>query len=412
MTSLYPQTYSETLRHLYPRTNGGIKLGLTNTEKLLAAVGDPQHAMAHIVVAGTNGKGSTSSLIAEALSHAGYRVGLYTSPHLLRFTERIKVNGQEITEEAVVKHYQTVLSKESRCDYPPTFFEVVTAMTLLEFQARQVDIAVLEVGLGGRLDSTNVVQKDLAVLTPIALDHQQFLGDTLAAIAKEKAGIIPHHGRAVTAPQPQEVLSVLEHTCKERETTLQVSDAAAPLALDSFPAFQQVNIHTAFTACLALNQTPFQVEPRHFQLALESWRWPGRFHSLGTTPEIILDGAHNPHAISSLLESLPPHSGPFHAVFSATTTKDAAALVALLANRVESLHLCPSSVPRSLSFTELQDISEGRYPIYQNSGQALATAKDLALAGNGIVLVTGSLFLVADVLHSETRVTRDPPIAS
>ncbi len=412
MTPALPQTYAETLAHLYPRTNGGIKLGLENTRSLLGALGLPEQSMRHVVVAGTNGKGSTSSLIAGALQRAGYRVGLYTSPHLLRFTERIQVNGHPIEETAVVKHYQAILDHEGACEYPPTFFEAVTAMTLLEFQAQRVEIAVLEVGLGGRLDSTNVVPKDLAVITPIALDHQQFLGDTLGAIATEKAGILPVDGEAVTAPQDPEALSVLQRIAAERGTRLRVAAGEPELPLESFPEFQRMNIRTAQSACLALKESGFRVQPDHFLAALSSWRWPGRFQVLPNTPEVLLDGAHNPHALKALLQTLSPLGEPLHVVFSATATKDARAMLGLLSERARSLHLCPSSVRRSLSELELKQVAGADHAVHPSPTEALAAARLDAQQTGGRVVVTGSLFLVADVLHAETGAPRDPAVAS
>ncbi|MED5465674.1 MAG: folylpolyglutamate synthase/dihydrofolate synthase family protein [Myxococcota bacterium] len=405
-------SYSAALEHLYPRTNGGIKLGLENTARLLEAVGNPQNSMQHVVVAGTNGKGSTSSLLAHALERAGYRVGLYTSPHLLRFTERVRVNGVEISQKQVVEHYATLCAAEHYCDYPPTFFECVTAMTLLEFQRQEVDIAVMEVGLGGRLDSTNVVPKKLSVITPIALDHQMFLGDTLAEIAAEKAGVIPHEGWVVSAPQKPEAARVLNEVARQRASTLRTATLPGLVSDNARPEFQATNVETARVACEVLGELGFPLSDTHFEEALKTWRWPGRFQELLGQPPVLLDGAHNPHALSALWDTIKKRKKPVHVVFSALATKASGEMLCLLDQKAASIHLCPSSVSRSLSHSELLKLREPGHAVYPSASDALEAAKERALEDAGMVLVTGSLFLVADILHSETGEERDPGIVS
>ena len=410
MPSLHSLSYSETLAQLYPRTNGGIKLGLENTQKLLDAVGNPEKGIPFVVVAGTNGKGSTSSLLAHALNTAGYKTGLYTSPHLLRFTERIRVGGNEIAQEAVVQHYEAVHQAEHACDYPPTFFECVTAMTLLEFQAQQVDIGILE---GGRLDSTNVVPKLLSIITPIALDHQQFLGDTLSQITIEKAGIIPTDGNVVAAEQMPEAEETLSQIISERRASRHALEPK--IGQNTLPPFQRMNIRVAHSAVRALGHLGFPAAPNHFEEAVNSWRWPGRYQLIAGTPPVLLDGAHNPHALSALFEAI--HSDPtlsnkpIHTVVSTLRTKSTREMLELIQSNSASLHLCPTSVQRSLNVEELGDLALEGSHVYPTPDQALEAAK--AKAGKpGLVLITGSLFLVADILHLLEGRDRDPAIAS
>lgn len=413
MSSPHSLSYSETLAQLYPRTNGGIKLGLENTQKLLDAVGNPEKGIPFVVVAGTNGKGSTSSLLAHALNTAGYKTGLYTSPHLLRFTERIRIEGNEVSQESVIRHYEAVQQVEEACDYPPTFFECVTAMTLLEFQAQQVDIGVLEVGLGGRLDSTNVVEKLLSIITPIGLDHQQFLGDTLSQIATEKAGIIPPKGNVVSADQIQEAEETLSRIIEERGASRYPLQPEVSQA--TVPPFQKMNIRVAHSAVQALGQLGFPAAPNHFEKAVESWEWPGRYHLISNHPPILLDGAHNPHALKALfraIESDPAFAGkPIHTVVSTLRTKSTRDMLELIQAKSATLHLCPTSVNRSLSVAELNELALERSHVYASPEQALEAALSRA-DKNGLILITGSLFLVADVLYQLEGKHRDPPIAS
>ncbi len=405
-------SYSETLQHLYPRTNSGIKLGLQNTQKLLDALGNPEKEVPFVVVAGTNGKGSTSSLLAHALNTAGYKTGLYTSPHLLRFTERIQIGGIEISQKAVCNHYQSILQAQSACDYSPTFFECVTAMTLLEFKDQQIDIGVLEVGLGGRLDSTNVVPKLLSIITPIGLDHQQFLGNTLTQIATEKAGIIAPRGNVLLAKQKSEAQKVLQRVINEKAAT---PHPLLPSSDKKPNTFRLQNIELVRSALSALGPLGFPSSSSHFKEALRTWQWPGRFQLLAGTPPVLLDGAHNPHALEALFDSIEATSqvsgAPLHVVFSSLRSKSTIKMVDVITNHCASLHLCPTSVDRSLSLHELHELNLNKATVAHTASDALARASELA-ANNGIVLVTGSLFLVADILHQVTGESRDPAIAS
>ena len=283
--------YQEALADLYQRTTQGIKLGLDNTHQLLRALGNPHHQMRHVVVAGTTGKGSTSSLLSQVLVEAGIETGLYTSPHLLRFTERIRVNGEEISRDKVLEYYQRIRAVEDQCDALPTFFEIATAMALLCFAEAKVEIAVMEVGLGGRLDSTNVVKKSLSIITPSALDHVHILGDNLAQIASEKAGIISRDAPALTAPQSPEALQVLQETANRHQTTLHAVPNTdydgATIRLHGHgsghnldfrgPDYQAANITTVASSLPLLRDQGWQIEWHHLARALENWQWRGRY---------------------------------------------------------------------------------------------------------------------------------------
>ncbi len=195
-------SYDETVRYLYSLRKYGIKFGLENISRLMSALANPHTSFAAVHVAGTNGKGSTSAIIASILQAAGLRVGLFTSPHLISFTERIRINGEEMTEEEVMEYAEEIKDIVSRLDgFSPTFFEVVTALAMLYFSRKKVDAAVYEVGMGGRLDATNIIIPAVSVITSIGIDHAEFLGNTLEEISREKAGIIKNSIPVVSAEQ-------------------------------------------------------------------------------------------------------------------------------------------------------------------------------------------------------------------
>lgn len=419
--------YRTALQDLYQRTTQGIKLGLDNTLQLLEAVGSPQKSMKHIVVAGTNGKGSTSSLMAQVLEEAGIAAGLYTSPHLLRYTERIKIRGSEITQQQVLEYYERIRAIEAKCESLPTFFEITTAMALMAFKDAGVEVAVMEVGLGGRLDSTNVVDKFLSIITPIGLDHIHILGETLEEIAAEKAGIIQARKPVVLAPQAPEALQTIESIAADlqspichsavyqfREPKLTIGASQDPDVTYRFdgPAYQACNAVTVFSALEPLRKAGIQVGPEHLQPALDNWRWAGRFQRIQADAPVILDGAHNPHAVQALYQALPPLTErPLHVVFSAVHTKDVGLMVSQLQRQSTSLHLTPSSVGKSLQQDALKELAPD-LPVYKDSIAALNAAQGLAQNDGGQVLVTGSLFLVADVLHHLSGESRDPGVVS
>jgi dihydrofolate synthase / folylpolyglutamate synthase len=419
--------YSAVLQDLYQRTTQGIKLGLDNTRQLLDALGNPQEHMRHIVVAGTNGKGSTSSLMATVLEESGIPAGLYTSPHLLRYTERIKLRGTEISQRQVIDYYDRIREIESKCESLPTFFEVTTAMALLAFKEASLEYAVLEVGLGGRLDSTNVVDKFLSIITPIGLDHIHILGDTIEEIAAEKAGIIQANRPVLLAPQSQAARLTLEtiansheaqvfhstpHKLQHGELTIELEAQPSKSFKFDGPSYQASNAATVFSATQILCAANLEITADHFQAALESWQWAGRFQRIQAQAPVILDGAHNPHAIEALFEALPKLTErPLHVVFSALHTKDAALMIRSLDSQSTSLHLAPSSVGKSLQHEDLRALAPN-LPVYDHSLLAFDKALSLAKNDGGQVLVTGSLFLVADILHHLSGEERDPGIAS
>jgi dihydrofolate synthase/folylpolyglutamate synthase len=311
--------YDETIGYLYGLQQYGMKFGLDNITRLLSAAGNPQEAFRSIHVGGTNGKGSTSAMIESMLRTAGTTTGLFTSPHLVSFTERIRVNAEEIRVEEVVDLAAEVRQiVESMEGFSPTFFEVVTTMAFLYFRRRNVQWAVVEVGLGGRLDATNLLMPEVTVITPIGYDHCEFLGRTLKEIAGEKAGIIKERIPVVTAAQRSEAMEVIEKKAVEKGCQLfrygeqftaqllsfspggirfrytgagQYEDIDVPLAGEH----QMTNGAMAIKTVEILSQQLGDLRC-DIRKGLAAVQWPGRLEMAKDDPPILIDGAHNPHA--------------------------------------------------------------------------------------------------------------------
>jgi dihydrofolate synthase/folylpolyglutamate synthase len=341
-------SYSRTVHYLYSLQKQGIKFGLSNIIKLMSSLGEPQKSYPSIHVAGTNGKGSTSAIIASVLRTFGLKVGFFTSPHLVSFTERIMINGKEIPEFEVIHIADELRAKISQLqasdpDCSPTFFEVVTAMALLYFKREQIDIAVIEVGMGGRLDATNIIVPEVSVITSIGYDHKEFLGSTLKEIAYEKAGIIKKDIPVVVSPQVPEVLENIEEMVKERDTvfylygrdfssilkkeyisgicfdyyshnSLMLNDLYLPLtgehqmqnasvAIKAVELFHERRlIPNAFGTAAIHRSSP--VSDHAIKDGLAAVKWSGRLEMITYEPPILIDGAHNPSAAVALSRAL------------------------------------------------------------------------------------------------------------
>ncbi|MBA4371503.1 MAG: bifunctional folylpolyglutamate synthase/dihydrofolate synthase [Thermodesulfovibrio sp.] len=316
-------SYQDATGYLYGLQKYGMKFGLDNIRRLMTAFDQPQRAFYSVHIAGTNGKGSTAAMLESILRTAGVKTGLFTSPHLVSFTERIRINGTEVTEKEIVSLAAEVREvAEGMEDFCPTFFEVVTTMAFLLFRKRQVDWAVVETGLGGRLDATNVLDPEVSVITMIDYDHREFLGNTLAEIAGEKAGIIKKGRPVVSADQPEEVLRVLRNRAAAEGSQLFVLEkdffSETVIADPEAPVFNYrgtsthdalkiplAGLHQVVNASLAA-KTAEVIQESHTGLRLDipkgirGVRWPGRLEMVSTHPPVLIDGAHNPHAAGVL----------------------------------------------------------------------------------------------------------------
>ncbi|MFN2549477.1 MAG: folylpolyglutamate synthase/dihydrofolate synthase family protein [Myxococcales bacterium] len=407
-------TFEELKSLLFVRSNFGVKLGLERMHEACAALGNPERSAPVLHVAGTNGKGSTCAFAEASLRAAGFRTGLYTSPHLNHFCERIRVAGEPISEARAAELLDEIRARVPWALGDPglTFFEIVTLMGFLAFR-RNVDVMVVEVGLGGRLDATNVVQPLACAVASLGLEHTQYLGPTLAHVAAEKAGIFKRGAPAVSAGQPREAAVVLQKKAQDLDISLwrpgrdyryesrdvrpfcyqgpRWAVRAGDLALKGH--HQRTNAALASALLEAAAQAGLRVEPHHVEAGLRTARWPARLEQFGN---VLVDGAHNPHAVGAVVRALPALLAcrQAHAVFGVLHDKDAAAMLSLLAPVVTSLHYCAPDSPRATTPEALAALQPGE--AYPSVREAVAGARRAA-GSDGVVLCVGSLYLAAEV---------------
>lgn len=411
-------TYPDSVQFLYALGNEikTAKLGLDRIRAVLAALGDPQRGFRVVHVAGTNGKGSTCAMIEAGLRAAGVRTGLFTSPHLIEPTERIQVGGLPVSEDQFQRAFQVVHDTAERLDLDshPTYFETVTAMGFWLFREQGVETAVVETGLGGRLDATNVVDPALTVITPIDFDHEAYLGHTLEAIAGEKAGILKPGAPAVFARQRPEAAAVLEARARDlcvrviRAAEFEIRDLALDARGSRFSGFTcplagEHQVDNAVTAVLAL-QT-LGIDPHGIAEA----RWPGRLEHVSPNPDVILDGAHNPAGARALERYL----RRFYAgrrlwmIYGAMRDKAVEEVAGILFPLADELILTAADSTRALRPEALRELAaRGRVAPDVSAALEMVTG-DVA---DDVVVITGSLFLVGEARARFLR-TRRPPYA-
>lgn len=344
-------TLQQELDWLYSTQAFGIKLGLEGVTRLLAACGVLYPRAQVIHVAGTNGKGSTCAFCESVARAAGYKTGLFTSPHLVEFSERIRVNGQNIPDADAARLINKVRSIVQDWDPCPTFFELVLAVAMLWFAEQGVELIILETGMGGRLDATNAVPKDVAVLAPIGLDHTQYLGETLYEVAGEKAAILAWHRPAVSAPQEPEAMRAIHEAAQRMDTYCRIISTECDLPLGLKGAHQRRNAALALAALRALPH--FLCSAEEEARGLAEVRWPGRFEEV--LPGIIMDGAHNPHAMLVLTRTWRETYGDLKArcIYAGSADKALDEVLELLSPIVGEWVLPPVQSPRILSPVEM-----------------------------------------------------------
>ena len=447
-------TYSQAITYLYRLQRFGVKLGLDNVRRLLEALGDPHRRFPSILIGGTNGKGSTAAFLASILRTSGYRVGLYTSPHLLEFTERIRVNGRSIAKTDVARLTEELcvitadLFPAPLTSHPapstshapfstphpaphagshPTFFEVSTALAFLHFFRSQVDYAVVEVGMGGRFDATNIIEPEVAVITNIALEHQDYLGQTLEAIATEKAGIVREGGQIVTAVTTPEALGVIAETCRARGASLLDVHAAcgweiieSDLSGQRFVAAQTghpsedfvirllgrhqvTNAVTAVAVARLLQARGAAIPDRSIREGLRRTRWPGRLQIFHDQPLVILDAAHNPAGAEALRAFLDEHrlAGRLILVFGVLQDKDWIAMLQKLGPLAKRVILTRPESERAADPRGLVEAERlcRKLEISEDLAEAVALARAVS-ERDDVVLVTGSLFVISAALRA------------
>lgn len=408
-------TYDQILSTIYALGRFGIRPGLERVSSLLSALGNPQERLKVIHVAGTNGKGSTSSFLASILSESGYRTGLFTSPHLISFTERMKVDGVEITPDEVTGLAERVLALAAE---GTTYFEVVTAMACCWFAEKGVDVAVLEAGMGGRFDATNAAPGILSVITPISFDHCDWLGDTLAKIASDKAGIIGAGRGVVCAAQPDEALEVIRQEADSLGARLYLygRDFSASwregklgyrgldvklegISPGNRGRYQKMNAAVALAAAEALAAEGLPVRREALLAGIEKASWPGRMELFTGPPRILLDGAHNPaggEALADALAEVPRKR--LLAVVGILEGKDMEGILAPLVPLIDRMFCVTPRLDRALSSAKLAEWCGNRGLDAVDCG-AVAEGLDAACAEaapDDLVLVCGSLFTIGE----------------
>ena len=391
-------TYRESIDWLFSTQLFGIKLGLDGPRRLLKKfLAHPPHGTRVIHVAGTNGKGSVCAMIDSVARAAGLRCGLFTSPHLVDFRERIRVSGAEISEQETADGLAELRTLCESLDPHPTFFEITLALAMRHFRERECELLVLETGMGGRLDATTAVPADVCVITPIAFDHQKWLGDSIGKIAFEKAGIFVEGKPALSSAQVPEARRVLLEQANEVRSPIEFVEAPLvgyPLALPG--------AHQADNAALALEALHAAGIPLAYDVVhhgLSSISWPGRFELIREGASVmILDGAHNPAAAAALAATWRQQfrEQSCTLVFSAAAGKDLHGILDQLAPLAARIHLCPISSPRSLRAEEFAAAMPADSPPHTCFPSAQA-ALDAALKHPQPILVAGSLFLVGEV---------------
>ncbi|HKJ04748.1 MAG TPA: folylpolyglutamate synthase/dihydrofolate synthase family protein [Geopsychrobacteraceae bacterium] len=407
--------YQASLDYLYSLQRFGIKLGLENTALLLKRLGNPQDALRIVHVAGTNGKGSTASALASILCQAGLRTGLYTSPHLHSFTERIQINGKPIEEQSVAALIEEI--KPVAEDLGTTFFEFATALALLSFQRNGVEWVVLEVGMGGRLDATNIVSPELVLLSPISLDHAEHLGDSLAAVAGEKAGIFKQQVPVLSARQPEAAARVVEKKALTLEAPLFRSgtDFTWRASADRFNyhgldrtlsdltpgltgTHQLENLSLALAAAELLKRSGVKISTSAMREGIAQVVWPGRLEWL--SGHVLLDGAHNPAGAEVLGAYLKTKSlDGIHWIVGLKADKDSEKILTPLLPFTKQLYACKPPVEAAVSPHSLAALARKAgvsAEVFELPQQALAAAQNTRKAEE-LILVAGSLFLVAEI---------------
>ncbi len=389
-----------------------MKLGLRNTELLLAALDHPEKAFFSVQIAGTNGKGSTAAMLDSICRAAGINCGLYTSPHLVSITERIKISGTSISLEdfakgaTTVRNVSTELLASKQIEALPTFFEQLTAIALLAFRNASINLAIVETGLGGRLDSTTAAGAQVVAITPIALDHQEYLGSTLASIAGEKAAIIRPGVRAVIAKQQPEALAVLLRRCEETGVTPvmvedehKIRDVKVCLSLRG--RHQIENAAVAIHVAELLRDAGFAIPPTAIVTGLETTTHQGRLELISHQPDFLIDGAHNPAGAESLRSYLDEFvSQPLTLIFGAMRDKQLEEIGEILFPRADLLILTEVNNPRTARIETLRPIAQRFSRANVLETHSSQTALQLALEhtpANGLICVAGSLYLVGEL---------------
>lgn len=400
----------------------GSKLGLSNIEVLMNLLGNPQDELKYIHIAGTNGKGSTASMLASVLIEAGYKTGLYTSPYINKFNERIQVNGENVPDEFLIKSVEKLKVALDKMDNKPTEFEIVTALGFMYFHEVKCDIVVLEVGLGGRLDSTNIIHSpEAAVITAIGIDHTKELGENIEEIALEKAGIIKDDCDVILYDQDKVIVDVIKTIAKEKSSRLHIADfnKIEPLEISlknqSFNYKEYKNIKLALLGDHQLNNAATVIETinvlknkgwniskENLYNGLEKVKWPGRFEVLRENPTFIVDGAHNPHGVITLANNIEKYFKGKKVTFitGVMADKEFEKMYDMVAPYAEKFVVVEPNNPRAFNYHDLGLFLHERYNVEIIEGKSVSDGIKKALDAakpDDVIIAFGSLYMSGDI---------------
>lgn len=395
------------LKEIYDYSMYSEKKGLENIKILCEELGNPQKNYKIIHIAGTNGKGSTSTMIEKVLLAKGYKVGKFTSPHILKFNERICLNGKDISDEDIIKYYDIIKKIVVHKNLKPTFFEIITAMMFKYFSDKKIEYLVLEVGLGGRLDSTNIANGDIVVITNISYDHMEILGNSLEEIAKEKVGIIKENSYVIIGDDKEELKNVIkkeyvnvlekyksssyELDFKEFKTNIYIEDKKYTCSL--FGGYQYRNFLCAYEVLKKIG-----IDDKLIQKEISNVYWPGRLEILKKEKIIILDGAHNEDGIEKLLETLTRYykKDEIVAIVSILKDKNYNKMLEKIEEKIgKIIYTSLSENKRGQAAKELYDISKKRENEIYEENILKAYEKAKSLKDKKVILICGSFYLIS-----------------
>jgi dihydrofolate synthase/folylpolyglutamate synthase len=413
-------TYKQALNYLYGLQKYGVKFGLSKTSNIMKKMGNPHKGQNYIHIAGTNGKGSVSAMVESVLMRSGLKVGFYSSPHLVRFTERFRINRKEISKKKVIELTEEIKGIINPAE-PPTYFEVTTAMALAYFARENTDIAIMEVGMGGRLDATNIIKPLVSAITNISLEHQFFLGNTLVEIAGEKAGIIKKGINTISAATQPKVSRLFREVCEERKAPFfQVGKDVRYRSSDNGfnyyglnrrirdinltlkGEFQHRNTALAIGILELLEKKGYRFEDQDIKAGVEETTWTGRIQVLAERPLIVVDGAHNPGASRALVEAVKKDFSykRLILVLGVMKDKDIGSIVREIAGMADHIVCSSPEYFRSATPEDLYKIVSTynkNTEMIKTLPEAIKKAKKIARSDD-MILITGSLFTVGEAL--------------
>lgn len=413
--------YEEALQFIHSPKHSRMSLGLDHIRLLMNALGNPEKQLKIVHIAGTNGKGSIASYLSHILGKAGYKTGLFTSPYIERFNERIKINQEDISDDSLAKITEMVKNKIEEEQIPTTEFEIMTAIAFQYFYEQQCDMVVLEVGLGGRLDSTNVIEHPLlSIITSISYDHQAFLGSTLTEIAGEKAGIIKENTPVLLYSQEKEAEDVIYRVAHEKNSLVfqpdfsQITNMSTDLSGQSFDykslkdlkitllgEHQLKNAAVVLEAVKLLHENGIHIDEEALRLGLAETTWPGRFEIIHQNPIVVIDGAHNIDSINALVDNLTKyfHNKKIIAILGILKDKDVEEMIERVSPVVDRFITVTPGNPRAIKAEDLALRLTDKNQLALAS-QSFEGAIDLALeeAGeDGIICSFGSLYYIGEI---------------